>query len=190
MQPRGNISCQPSYRDDLLKTARGHVNDGPVSSMMATWLKGEDDMPNWLGLDAITFQKLVRFQFPNYTLRKSRPARKSKDVDRALEWDDLKRYLLKNRARRCQSEVWIAEIIASACMGSNHLWQDLGLETRSELSALLMNNFPKMAKRNVMNMKWKKFIYRELCQTEGIYVCRSPSCEVCKDYDECFGPEE
>jgi nitrogen fixation protein NifQ len=38
-------------------------------------------------------------------------------------------------------------------------------------------------------MKWKKFLYRQLCLEEGIYVCRAPSCEVCKDYDLCFGPE-
>ncbi len=39
-------------------------------------------------------------------------------------------------------------------------------------------------------MKWKKFIYKQLCITEGIYTCRAPSCEVCADYADCFGPEE
>jgi NifQ. len=40
------------------------------------------------------------------------------------------------------------------------------------------------------DMKWKKFIYKQLCEAEGLYVCRAPSCEVCKDYDQCFGKEE
>jgi nitrogen fixation protein NifQ len=186
MQPR----IKDSYKNKILAGARGHVNDGPLSSMLATWMDGDDKMPNWLGLDRLTFRKLVRFQFPALTMRKFRPAQRGVEVERALEWGDLKRYLLKNRAWKCASEVWIAEMLSSACMGQNHLWQDLGLQNRTELTALMENNFPKMAKRNIHNMKWKKFIYRELCQMEGIYVCRSPSCEVCVDYDECFGPEE
>jgi nitrogen fixation protein NifQ len=178
-----------SHKNRILSYARGHVNDGPLSSMMATWMSGDDTMPNWLGLDRLTFRKLVRFQFPRYQLRRFSSARKGVDLERQIEWGDLKRFLLKNRARKCPSEVWISEMVASACMGLNHLWQDLGLHNRTELTLLMESNFPKLAKRNVHNMKWKKFIYRELCQIEGIYVCRSPSCDVCADYDECFGPE-
>ncbi len=184
MQPK------TSHKKQILACARGHVNDGPLSSMLATWMSGDDKMPNWLGLDRLTFRRLVRFQFPGLHMRKFRPVKNSVANERAVEWLDLKKYLLKHRARKCASEIWIAEIVASACMGQNHLWQDLGLDNRNELTILLESNFPKMAKRNIHNMKWKKYIYRELCQTEGIYVCRSPSCEVCKDYDECFGPEE
>jgi nitrogen fixation protein NifQ len=51
-------------------------------------------------------------------------------------------------------------------------------------------NFPSLAARNDKNMKWKKFFYKQLCDAEGIYVCRSPSCEVCVDYAQCFAPEE
>jgi nitrogen fixation protein NifQ len=39
-------------------------------------------------------------------------------------------------------------------------------------------------------MKWKKFLYRQLCLEEGIYVCRAPSCDVCRDYDLCFARED
>ncbi|MBN2752943.1 MAG: nitrogen fixation protein NifQ [Rhodospirillaceae bacterium] len=38
-------------------------------------------------------------------------------------------------------------------------------------------------------MKWKKFLYRELCKSETGYVCRSPSCNACPRYDDCFGSE-
>jgi nitrogen fixation protein NifQ len=38
-------------------------------------------------------------------------------------------------------------------------------------------------------MKWKKFLYRQFCAREEIYVCPAPSCGVCKDYAKCFGPE-
>ena len=86
---------------------------------------------------------------------------------------------------------WLISIIVAACLlGENHLWQDLGLFSRDDLSALLTNNFPEMAAQNVYDMKWKKFIYKQLCETEGIYVCRSPSCEYCADYLNCFGDED
>ncbi|MFM8444786.1 MAG: nitrogen fixation protein NifQ, partial [Methylococcus sp.] len=33
---------------------------------------------------------------------------------------------------------------------------------------------------------WKKFLYKQLCEAEGIYVCRAPSCGECVDYADCF----
>ncbi|WP_462322630.1 nitrogen fixation protein NifQ [Halochromatium sp.] len=84
---------------------------------------------------------------------------------------------------------WMAGIIAAGCMGSDHLWQDLGLLQRAELSFLMAQNFPALASQNSRDMKWKRFLYKQLCEAEGIYTCRSPSCEVCVDYHACFGPE-
>ncbi len=55
---------------------------------------------------------------------------------------------------------------------------------------MLAYNFPDLVARNSKDMKWKKFLYKQLCEAEGLYVCRAPSCEVCKDYQQCFGPED
>jgi nitrogen fixation protein NifQ len=66
----------------------------------------------------------------------------------------------------------------------------LGLWARSDLSALIGFNFPELAARNVHDMKWKKFLYKQLCEAEGIYICRAPSCSVCVDYHKCYGPED
>jgi nitrogen fixation protein NifQ len=74
-------------------------------------------------------------------------------------------------------------------MGADHLWQDLGLGSRQDLSELFWRNFPALAAMNQRDMKWKKFLYKQLCFQEGIYTCRAPSCEVCVDYSSCFGPE-
>ena len=49
------------------------------------------------------------------------------------------------------------------------------------------DNFRPLAEQNTKDMKWKKFLYKQLCIGEGIYVCRAPSCEVCVDYAACFG---
>jgi len=83
----------------------------------------------------------------------------------------------------------VAHALACACLGANHLWQDLRLPSRRELSALLGYWFPRLAAKNVHDMKWKKFFYKQLCEREGLFVCKAPSCGVCSDYAHCFGPE-
>ncbi|MBT8439314.1 MAG: nitrogen fixation protein NifQ, partial [Gammaproteobacteria bacterium] len=112
------------------------------------------------------------------------------DSERDDEHNELYELLHSHRANQSESEIWMAKIVAMACQGQNHLWQDMGLWSRSQLSELLMRNFPELAAKNVNNMKWKKFLYKQLCITEGIYTCRAPSCEVCTDYNNCFGPED
>ena len=83
----------------------------------------------------------------------------------------------------------VVHALACACLGANHLWQDLRLPSRRELSALLGHWFPRLAARNVNDMKWKKFFYKQLCEREELFVCKAPSCGVCTDYMHCFGPE-
>jgi len=108
-----------------------------------------------------------------------------------LEKDDLVAYLLARAAYPEREETcWITAILVAGCLGEDHLWQDLGLWSRQELSGLIAYNFPEVAAANTRDMKWKKFIYKQLCEAEGIYVCRAPSCEVCVDYPRCFGPED
>jgi nitrogen fixation protein NifQ len=75
-------------------------------------------------------------------------------------------------------------------MGMDHLWQDLGVWSRKELSELLQRNFPTLAAKNTQDMKWKKFLYKQLCEQQGIHICRAPSCDVCVDYSKCFGAED
>ncbi len=84
----------------------------------------------------------------------------------------------------------VAYAIACASLGDNHLWQDLCLPSRAELSALMLDWFPRLAARNTQNMKWKKFLYKQLCEREDLFICKAPSCSICTDYRVCFGSEE
>ena len=105
------------------------------------------------------------------------------------EWQDLVDLLLSHRLQQDESEIWLAHIVAAACMGSEHLWRDLGMQTREQLRQLLTDNFPELVRRNDKDMRWKKFFYKQLCEQEGGYVCRSPTCEQCPTYHDCFGDE-
>ena len=84
----------------------------------------------------------------------------------------------------------VAQTVALASLGDNHLWQDLQFASRAELSALMRRWFPSLVARNAGDMKWKKFLYRELCQQAEVLICKSPSCAICTDRPVCFGPED
>jgi nitrogen fixation protein NifQ len=81
-------------------------------------------------------------------------------------------------------------MIARRCKWPHHLWQDLGLRDRRELSALMRRHFSPMAARNHGDMKWKKFLYRMICGSEGFILCTSPVCSDCDDFENCFGAED
>ena len=83
----------------------------------------------------------------------------------------------------------MAEWVAVASLGDNHLWQDLQLSHRGELSALMRQWFPALAAKNTHDMKWQKFLYKQLCEREQVLICKAPSCAVCSDQRQCFGPE-
>lgn len=86
-------------------------------------------------------------------------------------------------------EELLASMVARRCQKPNHLWQDLGLVNRGELSLLMNRHFSPLARRNVRDMRWKKFFYRTLCRDEGYALCTAPSCSECCDFDACFGAE-
>jgi nitrogen fixation protein NifQ len=106
------------------------------------------------------------------------------------EFDDLVSLLLDHRSGCDETSRWLAHALATAAMADNHLWQDLGLPSRTELSWLMQTHFTSLAQCNSGDMKWKKFFYRQLCERAGLTLCRSPSCGVCSDYQQCFGPEQ
>ena len=188
--PIPGFPVDPLY-DQLMAHGTGRINDGFLAGMLTTQYYGGGALPPRLGLDPETFSQLLAHHFAGATLprAKSQPASRL-DLRLVEEKEELIKLMGRYRAQFDPSEVWMSQIVATACMASNHLWQDLGLWSRTPLSALMEQNFPVLAARNDRNMKWKKFLYKQLCDEEGIHVCRAPSCDVCSDYRNCFGPEE
>ncbi|QID19519.1 nitrogen fixation protein NifQ [Nitrogeniibacter mangrovi] len=137
-----------------------------------------------LGLGTVAFVRMLNHFFPGPV-----PRTRARELEAIPEWDDLRKLMLDHRAGRHRAETWMADIVATACAGRDHLWQDLGLADRAELSTLLHHNFPALAGRNTGDMKWKKFLYKQFCAAEGIYVCPAPSCSECADHAKCFAPE-
>jgi nitrogen fixation protein NifQ len=108
---------------------------------------------------------------------------------RHQEYDDLLQLLAAYALDTTESTWAVARWIAFSCMGENHLWEDLGLPDRPELTRLIADRFPGLRSRNAGNMRWKKFLYKQLCEQAAVFACRSPSCDQCSEYAVCFGPE-
>jgi len=106
------------------------------------------------------------------------------------EYDDIIELLMDHRHNDSEEIRRIVVWIAEACMGNQHLWQDMQLPNRLALTALIQHHFPAIAAKNTGDMKWKKFFYRQLCERAEIPICKSPSCNACVDYDKCFDNQE
>jgi nitrogen fixation protein NifQ len=184
-----NSPAQPNgLYAELMAHAAGLPNDELFAQMIVSQIDGTGALPHGLGLNEKDFYALLARHFPCVELA-IHCANNAADP-RALERDDVLGLLFEYRAGSDLSEQWMAQIVTAACMSNDHLWQDLGLWSRDYLSRLMTQNFPALAAKNVHDMKWKKFLYKQLCEKEGINACRAPTCEYCADYLKCFGPEE
>lgn len=106
------------------------------------------------------------------------------------EYTDLVSLLFEHGTVQDEETLAMARVVSASCMGGNHLWQDMKLPNRKALSDLLCRYFRPLYEKNTHDMKWKKFFYKQLCEREGLNLCKAPNCEACSDYKVCFGSEE
>ena len=146
-----------------------------------------------LGLEMAAQDRLLRQYFPGVETVVTAENIERNEHCHALpadEFDDLHALLMAHRSEASEEMQWLACTIATACLGNNHLWQDMGLPNRGVLSELMRRYFTALHDKNTGNMKWKKFFYKQLCEQAEVMLCKAPSCKVCTDYAACFGPED
>lgn len=80
----------------------------------------------------------------------------------------------------------LAAIIAQACLRPDHLWRDLGLRGRDDVTCMLERFFPEIVARNVEGLRWKKLLARELALASGATPGPAPGCPGCEDFGFCF----
>lgn len=135
-----------------------------------------------VGLDAEALVKMAANAFP-HALAELRDLAGACKVVRAVDEDCIRDLLWRSSNRRTTLERHLACMIARRAQRPNHLWQDMGLQSRTELGRLMGRHFRVMVKRNSRDMKWKKFLYRVICRDEGLGFCTAPSCSECDDLE-------
>jgi nitrogen fixation protein NifQ len=180
---RSLMGCDPADAeiDDNIRFDR-HV----FASIVAVAAMDGGSVAEQAGLSSRDFAALMTQWFPAADVVDAGARARATEDDEIAMVRDL---LLAHRSREGDAGRWLAAMVARRSMEPNHLWEDLGLRNRAELTRLLARHFGPIAVRNTQNMRWKRFFYRLLCEHDGFVMCTTPVCTQCRDFDLCFGDE-
>jgi nitrogen fixation protein NifQ len=159
-----------------------------LASILAAAAMDGEDMASRAGLATKDLSALLIEQFPHVCADVAMwcaEIETGEDDEVAMVRD----LLLSQRSTSGNVGRCLAAMVARRALEPNHLWEDLGLRDRGELSRLLLRHFAPLASRNIRNMRWKRFFYRALCEDDGLVMCTTPVCTQCNDFDLCFGDE-
>lgn len=84
------------------------------------------------------------------------------------------------------TSLWLARCLAARTACPGHLWRAMGLFKRAELTAAIQRHLPALAAANSKGMRWKRFLFKQLCEKAGGTLCNTPDCGTCSDYSQCF----
>jgi nitrogen fixation protein NifQ len=90
------------------------------------------------------------------------------------------------RAPGPDTSPWVSSILAHACLRPDHLWRDLGLSGREDITVLLARHYPGLVSRNVDNLRWKKFLAYSAREHAGLPEAAAPGCSDCEDSGFCY----
>jgi nitrogen fixation protein NifQ len=181
----------------LMSASRRSIGDGfdlhICASILAVAIAQADEeglpLAATSGLDAAALGALATGLFPDLSAELAEMAGAAAPAP-GPEEQSVVDILLLYASGRLDFVRPLALMIARRCQEPRHLWQDLGLRDRTELSQLMQRHFPRLKTRNSGDMKWKKFLYRMVCGSEGFVLCPAPVCSDCDDFASCFGSEE
>ena len=99
----------------------------------------------------------------------------------------LLRVLLDACSGPAATTPWVTSVLAHACLRPDHLWRDLGLSGRDDVTALLTRHYPGLVARNTGNLRWKKFLAYSAFAHAGLPAQTAPGCAHCEDHGLCYG---
>ncbi|MDD5177381.1 MAG: nitrogen fixation protein NifQ [Sterolibacterium sp.] len=98
----------------------------------------------------------------------------------------LVQLLLNNRSCNDRISWAFSHALAAACFGHRHLWQDLELAQREDVSSLIGEHFLALFACNTQDLRWKRFLFQKLGQRLGISEFLPPSCDGCEQMQACL----
>jgi nitrogen fixation protein NifQ len=142
----------------------------------------------YLGLARDTLGALLTRHFPGAVELEGFPEHIA-DAQHQPFVDQLRTLLLRFERTPVANAVdaWcFATIIATACLRPDHLWRDLGLDGRDDVTEIMTRHYPRLVARNVDNLRWKKFLAQQLALAHGRVPAPAPGCPGCEDFGFCF----
>jgi nitrogen fixation protein NifQ len=93
-------------------------------------------------------------------------------------YEDVKT-LLSAYAVNYYAKTVLAPLVAQKSLLMDHLYEDMGFHSRTEMGAFMKKNFPKLAEEKPKDKLWKKYIYDRVGSI-------APACATCDDQLTCF----
>lgn len=87
--------------------------------------------------------------------------------------------LLQRYAKDAYAHDEIAPLVAKRSLMMNHLYQDLGFASRTQMGTFMKEHFPALSAQKPKDKLWKKYIYDEIGEV-------APACASCADQINCF----
>jgi len=179
---------QPATLDHLLAGVRdARVPDTRLfARLIAARIDAGD--PAALGLGREDFAALMARHFPDAALDVALPEQPLADAP--LFVAELIALLLQfdrpDAAADAADARCLATILGAACLRPDHLWRDLGLSGRDDVTDLLTRHYPALVARNTANLRWKAFLAQEVALAHGRVPGPAPGCPGCEDFGHCF----
>jgi len=89
------------------------------------------------------------------------------------------RALLAEHAVNGYVEHILAPHVARVSLEMNHMYEDLGFKSRTEMGKFMKRNFPTLAAQKPKEKLWKKYLYDSIGRV-------APACATCNDQLTCF----
>jgi len=95
-----------------------------------------------------------------------------------LMYEDV-RALLQSYAVNEHARMVLAPMVAHKSLEMNHMYEDMGFKSRTDMGKFMSKNFPKLAAEKPKEKLWKKYLYDRIGSV-------APACATCDDQLTCF----
>ena len=99
-------------------------------------------------------------------------------IEHKMMYEDV-RALLASHAVNGFAEHVLAPLVARTSLEMNHLYEDLGFKSRTEMGRFMKRNFPLLSSEKPKEKLWKKYLY-------DCIDAVAPACATCDDQATCF----
>lgn len=93
-------------------------------------------------------------------------------------YEEVKALLVAHAADSYAREE-IAPLVAAKSLEMNHMYEDLGFESRTQMGKFMKTHFPTLAEQKPKEKLWKKYLYDRIGKI-------APACATCDDQLTCF----